>query len=255
MPFRLAVNRAMMTEAKTSARYLQIVNVLQARLNSGLYPVGTLLPTEAELCEEFEVSRYTIREALRRLMGMGLVSRRQGSGTMVQRTEPNQGYFFALHSLSELFQYSLDTYFHVTGIDETTLDAATAEAVGGKRGARWMVVTGLRSITKGEKPFSLTKSYIPHRLAWIVPELPNCVGPFYAHLETRANEPIVKAQQQISAVRMPQEVVEALGRPPDELSLVMLRRYVSEKGTVVASFNWHIASEFTYRMEIQRDTN
>jgi len=33
----------------------------------------------------------------------------------------------------------------------------------------------------------------------------------------------------------------------------MLRRYVSDKGTIVASFNWHIASEFTYRMALQRD--
>ncbi|MEI5668385.1 GntR family transcriptional regulator [Bosea sp. CCNWLW174] len=242
-----------MSDSKTSARYLQIVNVLQARLNSGLYPVGTLLPTEAELCQEFDVSRYTIREALRRLMAMGLVSRRQGSGTMVQRTEPSQGYFFALNSLTDLFQYSLDTYFQIVGIDETTLDTATAEAVDGKRGARWMVVTGLRSVSEGEKPFSLTKSYIPHRLAWIVPELPGCVGPFYAHIEKRANEPIIKAQQQISAVRMPQDVLQALGPLTDELSLLLLRRYVSKKGTLVASFNWHIASEFTYRMEIQRD--
>lgn len=242
-----------MSVPNTPARYLQIVNILQARLNSGLYPVGCLLPTEAELCEEFDVSRYTIREALRRLMAMGLVSRRQGSGTTVERTEPNQGYFFALQSLSELFQYSLDTYFQIIGIDETTLDAQTADAVGGKRGARWTVVTGLRSVSKGEKPFSVTKSYVPHRLAWLVPELPNCVGPFYAHLEKRANEPIIKAQQQISAVRMPQDVLEALNPPMDELSLLMLRRYISAKGTLVASFNWHIASEFTYRMEIQRD--
>jgi GntR family transcriptional regulator len=242
-----------MSEAKTAARYLQIVSILQARITSGLYPVGALLPTEAELCEEFAVSRYTVREALRRLIGIGLVSRRQGSGTMVLRADAKQNYFFSLHSLSELFQHAMDTHFEVTDIAEIVLDAELADGVGGKRGARWTVVSGLRSVSPGLTPFVVTKSYIPGRFSWIISELPQCVGPFFAHIERRANEPITKAEQRISAVRMPPEVSTALGLPDDELSLLLLRRYMSEKGTLVASYNWHIASDFTYRMAIKRD--
>jgi DNA-binding GntR family transcriptional regulator len=246
------LSRPMLDTDKT-ARYLQIVAVLQARITSGLYAVGALLPTEADLCAEFDVSRYTVREALRRLMAMGLISRRQGSGTVVVRTEVAGGYSFSLRSLSELFQYALDTHFRILGIDEATIGASEAAKVGGKRGSRWTIITGVRSESAEAPPFSYVKSYIPHRLAWVVPELPGIVGPFFGYIEKRANEPILGAEQEISAEAMSPAIAEVLGRPRGDISLLMLRRYMSDKGTVVASYNWHIASEFTYRMALQRD--
>src|SRR5258707_9689376 len=46
--------------------YLQILNSLKDEIVKGVYPVGSQLPTEEELCDRFSVSRYTVREALRR---------------------------------------------------------------------------------------------------------------------------------------------------------------------------------------------
>jgi GntR family transcriptional regulator len=235
------------------ARYQQILNILQARIASGAYPVGSQAPTEAELCLEFSVSRYTVREALRRLTELGLVSRRQGSGTIVERSEAQSGHSFALRSLTELFQYALDTSFNVVAIDTVMLTAGIAAQVGGAEGETWSRITGLRSPHPGEAPFSYVRAYVPERLSWITPELPDCVGPFYAHVEQRTKEPIVKAEQEISAVAMPAEAAAALGCPDGSFALLMLRRYVSRRGTLVASFNWHVASDFTYRMALQRD--
>ncbi|MEV7095488.1 GntR family transcriptional regulator [Amycolatopsis sp. NPDC051045] len=44
---------------------------------------GAALPTERELCERFEVSRATVRQAVGELVLEGRLSRRQGSGTYV----------------------------------------------------------------------------------------------------------------------------------------------------------------------------
>jgi GntR family transcriptional regulator len=44
---------------------------------------GAALPTERELCERFEVSRATVRQAVGELVLEGKLSRRQGSGTYV----------------------------------------------------------------------------------------------------------------------------------------------------------------------------
>ena len=73
----------MKTVNKPQPRYLRISEELLSDIGAGKFPVGSMLPTELELCERFEVSRFTVREALRRLQEMGLLHRRRGSGTVV----------------------------------------------------------------------------------------------------------------------------------------------------------------------------
>jgi DNA-binding GntR family transcriptional regulator len=64
-------------------RYAQIQKSLEQRLIDGVYPIGSLMPSEQELSQEFNSSRTTIREALRYLRERGYVERRQGVGTRV----------------------------------------------------------------------------------------------------------------------------------------------------------------------------
>ena len=52
---------------------------------SGKLEKGARLPSEAELCRLFQVSRPIVREALSRLHADGLVRSRRGSGTFVQQ--------------------------------------------------------------------------------------------------------------------------------------------------------------------------
>ena len=72
--------------------YQTVAEKLTAAIEVGRYPVGTMLPTEAELCAQFGVSRQTIREATRLLLQIGLVSRHQGVGTRVERTRVAEQY-------------------------------------------------------------------------------------------------------------------------------------------------------------------
>lgn len=62
-------------------KYLQIRDILRKRLER--CEVGDRLPTEHELCEEFGVSRETVRDALRGLEEDGFVARKRGQGTSV----------------------------------------------------------------------------------------------------------------------------------------------------------------------------
>ncbi|WP_051222505.1 FadR/GntR family transcriptional regulator [Agrococcus lahaulensis] len=63
--------------------------VLEAQILSGELPPGTLLPTEPELSAALGVSRTVLRDAVRALVARGLLTVRQGRGTMV--TEPSDG--------------------------------------------------------------------------------------------------------------------------------------------------------------------
>lgn len=63
--------------------YRQITTILENRVRNGVYPPGDLIPSEARLCEEFGVSRVTIRQACTDLVAQGLLVRHQGRGTSV----------------------------------------------------------------------------------------------------------------------------------------------------------------------------
>ncbi len=65
-----------------------IVRHLERLIVTGDLASGTLLPPERALSLELGVSRNALREALTRLEGLGLLERRQGSGSRVSRTIP-----------------------------------------------------------------------------------------------------------------------------------------------------------------------
>jgi GntR family transcriptional regulator len=65
-------------------KYLQIREILLRRIERE-FDIGDRFPTDQVLCEEFGVSRETVREALSGLTRDGLISRRRGRGTFVTK--------------------------------------------------------------------------------------------------------------------------------------------------------------------------
>lgn len=61
----------------------QVATLIARRIVAGEMPPGATLPTEAELCQAYGVSRTTVREALKRLQGKGLVAGTTRAGTSV----------------------------------------------------------------------------------------------------------------------------------------------------------------------------
>lgn len=66
--------------------YSQLIGIVQRAISSGALSVGDLLPSEAELCSAFNISRNTVRQAIGALEEDGLVVRKRGKGTFV--TDP-----------------------------------------------------------------------------------------------------------------------------------------------------------------------
>lgn len=64
--------------------YYQIVTDIKQQIQNGILKPGYKLPAESTLCQTYQVSRVTVRNALEELCSMGLVKR-----------EPNKGHFVA----------------------------------------------------------------------------------------------------------------------------------------------------------------
>src|SRR3569833_3935476 len=222
-------------------RYVQIFNTLSRRMETGKYSVDTRLPTESELCDEFNASRFTVREALRRLVEQGMVQRRQGAGSIVISATPQARYVHSLSSLSDLFQFALETDYELLSIEQVILDAKTAAGVGGSAGERWHVLKGLRRHEKGGKIVCYLHSYVAPRAGRFVRDLKHCVGPFYAHLSERSGEEIIDVEQDIFGMPMSEEIAAQLNNKAGAVTTCALRRYITGKVTLSASYNCHEA--------------
>lgn len=70
--------------------YQQLMLILQDQIVLGEWVPGMLLPTENELCDEYQVSRITVRKALEDLEQKGLIDRVQGKGSLVKKLKDKE---------------------------------------------------------------------------------------------------------------------------------------------------------------------
>lgn len=74
---------AKLSKEDAMAFYMIIADKLQQEVEEGTYKEGEKLPSESTLCQRFHANRYTIRQALDRLVKVGLLRSRQGLGYFV----------------------------------------------------------------------------------------------------------------------------------------------------------------------------
>lgn len=75
----------LLNENSSVPLYHQLSEELRNKIESGKWPLHTLIPSETELCKKYGVSRGTVRQAIIELMRDGLVRRKQGRGTFVAK--------------------------------------------------------------------------------------------------------------------------------------------------------------------------
>jgi GntR family transcriptional regulator len=104
--------------------YYQLKELLREKLAAGEWPPGTMIPSERELSEQYDISRMTVRQALTELTTEGLLRRVQGKGTFVAEPKIQQG-------LTRLTGFTAD--MHTRGLQPggqvLRLELATAPAL------------------------------------------------------------------------------------------------------------------------------
>ncbi|MGV7216877.1 GntR family transcriptional regulator [Bradyrhizobium sp. UFLA05-112] len=240
-------------------RYAFVARELTEAIASGRYPVGSLLPNELDLAEQFSVSRSTVRAAMRELQAMGLVSRRKSAGTRVEATSAQRaGGAFAqsLGSIEAIQQFGVETERDIQEIGETVADNALAAKLGCKPGSRWLSISSLRRVP-GERsapPICWTDVYIDASLSQkIAPRLKQYRGIFGNLIETVTGRRIIEIRQEIAACGLPDHVAAPLVARPGDHALAIRRQYMLSPGTLVEiSLSYHPADRFQYSTRLTR---
>lgn len=81
--------RAEFAAVKKTKLYEKVAHQIQGLIRDGLLKPGDKLPPERELAETFQISRSSLRDAIRSLEVMGLLEPRQGEGTIIRELTAN----------------------------------------------------------------------------------------------------------------------------------------------------------------------
>lgn len=240
----------------SETRYAQVARDLVAGITSGRFPVGSLLPTELELCKRFGASRHTVRAALRELQALGLVSRRKRIGTRVEATQASGGYNESLASLEDLVQLAATHVRAVQEIDDVVADRSLARELGCRAGSRWLRISSLRQDEKNPThPIGWTDVYVDSAYAdlrKIVRKSPSVL--ISSMIESRFGRRIAEVRQTIEATTVPAALAERLRVEPDSPALRIVRHYLDEAGEAFEiSISIHPVGRFRFTMRLKRD--
>jgi len=237
---------------KSRLRYQEVADTLLGQIANDRHPVSAMLPSELELCQQFSVSRYTVREALRRLGDMGVVSRRQGSGTPVRAREPAAKYVQTLGSLGEFLNYPEDTRPHILSAQERLADKELAETLDGRQRRRWFHIEAVRRRSDG-LPLCRSNIYVLPKYSSLVQWIGKDTSPVHLLIDRHFDQRPAKVEIDMCAGEISAEHAVTLEVEPGTPALIITRRYADSSGRdYEISVIEHPAGRFTYSMELHQ---
>lgn len=188
--------------------YVQLLEILKSKIENSEWKVGDKLPSEAELCAQYGVSRTVVRQALRELELDGNIYRRKGKGTFVTEVKIQEGL------VQELLGFHQDMSARGKNVTTRVLNQEIIRAnkkistnlnISVDDPVIW--IKRLRYID-GE-PLVLVSTYLPLTLCPQVANA-NLEGSLYSYLKNSCNIELVSGHRIIEAVGATEEEADLL---------------------------------------------
>lgn len=246
----------MVSARQPTAAYHRLATDLRTAILKGRYRVGDQLPTEAELVEQYGVSRQTVRRAFHDLVAEGMVHRSAGRGTFVA---PRDGeYLRQFGSIDDLMALSLDTDLEVITPLRRRVDIDAA----GRLGLTTDVVHSIVFLRRHEAtPLCLTTVHLPPDIARRLDDARELhvagaitEATVIGLLDARLASPIAEADQSITACPAPPDVARHLACDSATPVLRIERLYRSTAGTAVElAVSYFLPEHYSYRVRLRRN--
>ncbi|MGB6105189.1 MAG: GntR family transcriptional regulator [Pusillimonas sp.] len=235
-------------------KYVQLAQTLLNEIENKVFKIGDQLPTEFELCEQFGVSRFTAREALKRLVELGVVSRQARVGTTVIAEKAQRGYHQKMGSVSDLYQYATDTSLRIDRSERQALDRDMARFLRSSPGEVWLHAHGRRFVQDSLLP-------IAHTEVWIAPAFRALQGlegglhqAIHSLIEEQFGEEVFTVEQEILGIQLDTAMARELSTSPGAAGLRITRFYLNRRGELIeCAISTHAAERFSYNSVFKRE--
>jgi GntR family transcriptional regulator len=177
----------------------QLFLVLHDEIDRGVIAPGDALPTEQTLCDQFGVSRITVRRALADLAEQGYIERRQGVGSFVRDHDPSEpaGALLAGRSYMDgLRQTQFETEVDVVELGARRPPRTIAEALG--TSGELLHILRVRRQRRTGEPLIVSDAWLPKELADTLTESALRRAPLY-ELLSDAGVVVDRVQHEITA--------------------------------------------------------
>lgn len=209
--------------------YRQIADALREKINEGELKPGDALPTESSLQEAFNVSRVTVRQALKLLTEEQIVESIQGSGTYVKEERVNYDIYQLTGFYEKLADRNVDTHSEVSIFEVLKADATLAEKLNLSHDDKVWHVKRVRFIK--QKPVNLEETWMPLALfpdlTWEVME-----NSKYHYVEQIKKLVIDRSEQELVPIMPSEEAIAALSLDPAKPILEKVSRGFLKDGRV-----------------------
>jgi GntR family transcriptional regulator len=231
--------------------YHQLKNILKSRILSNELKGNQRLPTEAELCIEYNVSRITVRQALSELMKDGLIYRDRGRGTFV--TEGAELKRPELKgSIENLIAAAKGTQTRVLSYKEIPAPPHLAKNLQVRKTEKVFRLELVRFTSKG--PFGYSFIYFPHSLGKIIsPNELNGTTEIITFVEEKLKTKAHRAKQAIDVGVADKVLAQNLSVKPNTPLLIIERDYYTRKGSAMfVAITYFRPDVYKYEIELTR---
>jgi GntR family transcriptional regulator len=174
----------------------QLFLVLHDDIDRGVIAPGQALPTEQTLCDQFGVSRITVRRALADLAEQGYIERRQGVGSFVCEHQPSDPSTVGGSYMDELRQTQFETAVDVVELDARRPPRTVGDALG--TSAELLHIVRVRRQRRTDEPLIVSEAWLPEELADTLTEPALLRAPLY-ELLADAGVIVDRVQHEITA--------------------------------------------------------
>jgi GntR family transcriptional regulator len=174
----------------------QMFLVLHDEIVRGALDPGDALPSEQSMCDQFGVSRITVRRALSDLADAGLIERRRGVGSFVLDHPSVRQRDVGGSYMDELRQVEFVTDVEVLEFDVRPVPRTVAERIGSQD--RALHVLRLRRERRTREPLMITEAWLPADLADAISEEELGRAPLY-HLLAETGVTLQRMDHELTA--------------------------------------------------------